>query len=327
LRAQPRIFSSGFDPAVRQRSEQNFTCAQSRDHFFRQVNGNPQAAHSLVGNSDFFRILAMLLRPVDPSLRAGILVGNRQEPRPMDALTTQLDDIVLVHSSDLHVDDDHTADVYDGDGTGGLRVVLHTARTHRADIALLVGDIFDHNRMPPDILARAAQLMAEAGMTVVILPGNHDPLTPDSCYIRGNFADIPNVHIIGLTHPDAVAFPRHDLEIWGHPHHSYDNMVPLRQPRPRTTRWQVALAHGHYEEDGAEPLRPSWLISDAEIDATGADYLAMGHWNRPAKVGTGLVPAYYSGSPELARTLNLIRLKPSGVVEISREPLLTNRAE
>ena len=55
-------------------------------------------------------------------------------------------------------------------------------------------------------------------------------------------------------------------------------------------------------------LRPSWLISDAEIDATEADYLALGHWNRPEKVGTGRVPAYYSGSPELAKTVNLIRL-------------------
>ncbi len=240
-------------------------------------------------------------------------------------MTAYPTDIVLAHSSDLHVDDDHTADVYDGDGTGGLRVVLTTARAHKADIALLVGDVFDHNRMPPDVLARAARLMAEAGMAVVILPGNHDPLTPDSCYIRGGFADIANVHILGLTHQHALEFRDFDMEIWGHPHHSYDNMVPLRAPRPRSTRWQIALAHGHYEEDGAVPLRPSWLISDAEIDATGADYLAMGHWNRPAKVGTGRVPAYYSGSPELARTLNLVRLRPTGAVEVSREALLTNR--
>ena len=240
-------------------------------------------------------------------------------------MTAHATDIVLAHSSDLHVDDDHTADIYDGDGTGGLRVVLSTARAHNADVALLVGDIFDHNRMPPDVLARAATLMADAGMPVVILPGNHDPLTPDSCYIRGGFADIKNVHIIGLTHRDSVTFPSFEMEIWGHPHHSYDNMVPLRAPRPRATRWHIALAHGHYEEDGAVPLRPSWLISDAEIDATGADYLALGHWNRPAKVGTGRVPAYYSGSPELARTLNLVRLRPTGEVEVSREALLTNR--
>ena len=242
-----------------------------------------------------------------------------------DHAPSKIADIVLAHSSDLHVDDDFTADIYDGDGTGGLRVVLSTARSLAADITLLVGDIFDHNRMPTDVLERAARLMAEAGMPVVILPGNHDPLTPDSCYIRGKFADIANVHILGLNHPHTVFFPDRDLEIWGHPHHSYNDMVPLREPRARTTRWQIVLAHGHYEEDGAIPLRPSWLMSDAEIDATGADYLALGHWNRPAKVGTGQVPAYYSGSPELARSLNLVRLRPTGSVEVSREALLTRR--
>lgn len=236
-----------------------------------------------------------------------------------------LSDLLLVHSSDLHVDDDLTADVYDGDGTGGLRVVLTTAREVGAHYALLVGDVFDHNRIPPSILARAGTLLAEAGMEVVILPGNHDPLTPDSCYIRGGYADIPNVHIIGLTHEQAVHFPAHDLEFWGHAHRSYDNMVPLRTPRPRSARWHVTLAHGHYEEDGAVPLRPSWLISDAEIDATGADYLALGHWNRPEKVGTGRVPAYYSGSPELAKTVNVIRLTVAGTVEVERRELLTNR--
>lgn len=247
------------------------------------------------------------------------------QTNPTRISLVEAQDVLLVHSSDLHVDDDLTADVYDGDGTGGLRVVLATARAMRAQYALLVGDVFDHNRMPPSILARAGALMAEAGMEVVILPGNHDPLTPDSVYIRGGYADIPNVHIIGLTHEQAVHFPAHDLEIWGHPHRSYDNMVPLRAPRPRSARWHVALAHGHYEQDGAIPLRPSWLISDAEIDATGADYLALGHWNRPEKVGTGRVPAYYSGSPELAKTVNLIRLTQAGTVEVERTKLYTNR--
>ena len=60
-------------------------------------------------------------------------------------------------------------------------------------------------------------------------------------------------------------------------------MVPLREPRPRRAHWHITLAHGHYEDDGVVPLRPSWLISNAEIEATQADYLALGHWNRAAR--------------------------------------------
>lgn len=230
-------------------------------------------------------------------------------------------DIVLVHSSDLHVDDDPSEPAYGDDGTTGLRWVLQTARAVGADIVLLVGDTFDNNRQSAGILQRARDMLAEAGRPVVILPGNHDPLTRDSVYRRGGIAELPDVHVLGLTHEIAVAFPEHELEIWGHAHRDYEDMVPLRTPRRRGARWHVALAHGHYEPDGAVPLRPSWLISDAEIAATAADYLALGHWNRAAQVGTGKVPAYYSGSPDLAGTVNLVRLSARDGVVVTREPV------
>jgi hypothetical protein len=140
-------------------------------------------------------------------------------------------------------------------------------------------------------------------------------------YRRSAIAELPHVHVLGLTHEQAVMFPDYELEIWGHAHHHYDNMVPLRSPRPRVARWHITLAHGHYEADGVPPLRPSWLISDAEIAATGADYLALGHWNRAARVGNGVVPAYYSGSPDLAGTVNLVRLSESEGVVVTREPV------
>ncbi|HXT80407.1 MAG TPA: metallophosphoesterase, partial [Acetobacteraceae bacterium] len=121
------------------------------------------------------------------------------------------EEIVLVHSSDLHVDSDHTEPTYGDDGTTGLRVVLDAARTHDADFVLLVGDVFDSNRQKPEVVRRAATLLREVERPVVILPGNHDPLTPDSVYLRDGLAEIPHVHIIGLTHELAVHFPEHDL--------------------------------------------------------------------------------------------------------------------
>jgi len=182
--------------------------------------------------------------------------------------------------------------------------------------------VFDNNRQPKTILNRCVELLSDAGRPVLILPGNHDPVTPDSVYLRGGMAELPNVHILGVTHEHAVHFPDFDVEFWGHAHVDYGNMVPLRSPRPRRSRWHIALAHGHYEDDGVPPLRPSWLISNAEIEATGADYLALGHWNRPAQVGTGTtVPAYYSGSPDLAKTVNVVRLTGNGTVRVTREPV------
>jgi DNA repair exonuclease SbcCD nuclease subunit len=223
--------------------------------------------------------------------------------------------VVLVHSSDVHVDD--------GGGIGGLKAVLATAGTLGADLVLLAGDTFESNQLGAAVLDRAAGLLAEAGMPVLMLPGNHDPALPNSVFVRGGIARVPNVHILGVTHDEAVAFPAFDLEIWGHAHRDYFDMAPLRGPRPRSTHWQVAMAHGHYEppETRANPLRPSWIFGDEEIAATGADYLALGHWDRPMRVGNGAVPAFYSGSPELARTINLVRLTADEVI-VTREALI-----
>ncbi|WP_428485042.1 metallophosphoesterase family protein [Rhodopila sp.] len=237
-------------------------------------------------------------------------------------------DIVLVHSSDLHVDDDPHQGPHGEDGATGLRVVLATAKTLRADYVLLVGDVFDSNRQSPAIIEQCVALLNEVGRPVIVLPGNHDPVTTDSVWLRGGLNHLPHVHIIGVTHGLTVHFPSHDLQIWGHAHVDYGNMVPLRDPPARTARWHVTLAHGHYEDDGVPPLRPSWLISNAEIEATRADYLALGHWNRAAQVGTGTtVPAYYSGSPDLAKTVNVVRLRGHGTVVVTREGIDWGPAE
>src|ERR1700719_3351373 len=91
-------------------------------------------------------------------------------------------DLVVAHSSDLHVDHDHTARLHGGDGTAGLACVLRAARGAGADVAILAGDTFDSKSLPQDLTERAADRSPAAGLPVVILPGNHDPAVPYSVY-------------------------------------------------------------------------------------------------------------------------------------------------
>jgi DNA repair exonuclease SbcCD nuclease subunit len=234
---------------------------------------------------------------------------------------TRREEVLLVHTSDLHVDDGPKGNAHDG--TEGLRRVLEAAKGVDADLLLLVGDTFDNHRVPEPVLRRSAAMLAAAGMPVVILPGNHDPALPNCLFRKAGLTDLPQVRVLGITDSEAVHFEQFDLEIWGHAHRDFNDMSPLRSPRPRRTRWQVALAHGHYAPPAEwhEHAHRSWLISDEHLAATEAHYIALGHWDRAVAVGDGSVPAYYSGSPELAKTVNVVRLSPIEGVVIRREPL------
>jgi DNA repair exonuclease SbcCD nuclease subunit len=232
-------------------------------------------------------------------------------------------DIVVVHSSDLHIDHDYTARMHGGDGTAGLAAILALARGEGADAVVLAGDTFDCHRLPGALLERTAAVIAQAGLPVVVLPGNHDPAVADAVYHHGALAALPNLHVIGVRHEQAVLFDDLALEVWGRPHRDYGDMIPFETVRPRRSRWQIAVGHGHYvpQPDRAAHPRPSWLIGDAELAATQADYVALGHWNRPAKVGDGAVTAYYSGSPEYAGTVNVVRLSARTGVAVDRAAL------
>lgn len=235
-------------------------------------------------------------------------------------------EIRLVHSSDLHVDDAgaHAAPAGGLSGLAGLRAVLATARDCAADAVLLAGDTFDNARVPASALHRATALIAEAGRPVVLLPGNHDAALQDCLYRRAGLLELPHVAVLGVGREETLLLAALDLEIWGRPHRGGDAHEPLGPPPPRRTRWQVAIAHGHYvpESEWRWNTHRAWRIADAALEAAAADYVALGHWDRAARVGPAAVEAHYSGAPDLAGTANLVRLGKDGVT-VRRETLRT----
>ena len=232
-------------------------------------------------------------------------------------------DIVVVHTSDVHVDHEYSARQNNGDGAKPLAVVLRAAREVKADVVLLCGDTFDCHNIPVALVQRVADMVRAVEIPVVLLPGNHDPAIDEAIWGPGGLTAVENMHILGVTHDEAVVFDRLGLEVWGRPHRDYGDMNPLETVPARRARWRIAIAHGHYDPvpDRSKRPRASWLIGDDEITASGADYLALGHWNRAIKVGAGPVPAYYSGSPDYAQTVNVVRLRTHGAVDVERHPL------
>ncbi len=158
-------------------------------------------------------------------------------------------EVIIVHSSDLHLgSDDSFGHSRSSDRLSVLGEVLKTATVVSADLLILAGDTFDHNRQPSQLLEQTARTMGEFNAPIVILPGNHDPLTPDSVYRRTELAAISNVCVLGLTNDETAVFPELELEVWGRAHLDYLDMSPLVKPSSRSMRWQLVAAHGHYVE-------------------------------------------------------------------------------
>lgn len=234
-----------------------------------------------------------------------------------------IEDLVLAHSSDIHLGGDSSGSSGIDAALDWLARVVQVARLAAARVLLLAGDTFEHNRQPPAYVHRAAALMEQSGLTVVILPGNHDPLTEDSVYRQPSFANLDHVTVLGLGGGEAVYLPEMDLEVWGRPHLHYGDMQPLVEPGEQRLRWRVVIAHGHLDETelSLQRFRAAWLFQADGLAATGADYVALGHWNRHFRVRADAPPAYYSGSPDFAGSINLVTFHHNGQVAVVRQAL------
>jgi len=200
----------------------------------------------------------------------------------------------LIHTSDLHLGDDMGHPLADG----ALRAVVDSVTRYEGDMLLLVGDVFDHARVPDSVLESFLDEIGRLTQPAVLLPGNHDLYDDNSLYQRGVFKDKPdNLHIITQVDGEALSFPGLTLDVWGRAMLSHTPAFrPLEgMPTERNGHWMVALAHGHFHFDDDRDQRSS-PIYPPEIEAAPCDYLALGHWDRHVDVSQGKVTAVYSGT-------------------------------
>jgi DNA repair exonuclease SbcCD nuclease subunit len=217
----------------------------------------------------------------------------------------------VLHTSDLHLGEDGSPDV------AALRSIMRVASAQAVSAIILAGDIFDNNRVPLNLVDKATKLLGDGPFPVIVLPGNHDCLGDGSVYQRSGIADPSNVHVLGVTDPESVLLANLDLEVAGRAHRDYLDMAPLEESASgRSARWRIAVAHGHWTPGRREGR--AWEFSDQDIRNLDADYLALGHWDVAASVGSAGSLAWYSGSPQIAKSVNIVSLTESEGARVTR---------
>jgi hypothetical protein len=161
---------------------------------------------------------------------------------------------------------------------------------------VVAGDVFDDNDVGGDTLQQTCEALEAFGdIPVILLPGNHDPATPDSA-LRRLEATRGDVHVALAREP--IRLP--GVDVYPCPlmtRHEYEDPTAWLPARADEAVIRVALAHGgalHFGESGETPNR----IDVDAILARGFDYVALGDWHGVFKVNSR---AWYSGAPEATR--------------------------
>jgi DNA repair exonuclease SbcCD nuclease subunit len=213
-------------------------------------------------------------------------------------------EVRLLHTSDLHIGADNPAPVagkHRNPCLCSLKAVSDIARSERVDALLIAGDLFDHARLEVEHVSHVIRMLADLNVPCVILPGNHDGLSTGSVYFQPEWlTSASKITVLGNEAGEPTALLLGWLELWGRAVVSHSpRFRPLEgPPQWRAKCWRVALAHGHYVGEG-HGGKSGWSspITAADIGATGADYVALGHWHRAERVNGNGVEAWYSGSP------------------------------
>jgi DNA repair exonuclease SbcCD nuclease subunit len=160
-----------------------------------------------------------------------------------------------------------------------------------------VGDLFDSNRISDEALDFAMSEIARARMPVVMIPGNHDAHDERSIYAGVPAPSRPgNLHLILDPVGVSLEFPKLAAHVWGRAlvEHSPDYRPLSGLPEPVPHAWNIGLAHGFFTESETTRSSP---ITPAEIEASGFDYIALGHIHVFGDVSQGRTRAFYCGTP------------------------------
>lgn len=221
----------------------------------------------------------------------------------------------LLHLSDVHLGARH-ADM------GDLAVqqrerqlaafgrAIDVALREQVDAVLIAGDLFDSNAQPRRAVERAVaalRRLTDVGIRVVIIPGTHDVYDERSIYRAFDLAAMaglrPGSDLLTVLTPERPELHLRDLDLIVYGRVFATKRAP-RSPlagfdvsRDERASWKVGMIHGSLRIPGRVE-QDDVLFSEAEVAASGLDYLALGHWHSAQDGRAGETTWAYPGAPE-----------------------------
>lgn len=203
----------------------------------------------------------------------------------------------ILHAADLHLDTPFTG--RSPEAVSLLKKALlqvpeqiaQLCRQEHCDLLLLSGDVFDGAATEQSLHA-VKQALADTGVPVFISPGNHDFCSPDSPWLSESWPE--NVHIFTKPFIESIALPALDCRVYGAGFATMDCAPLLENFRAAGhEKYHIAVLHG----DPVQRNSPYNPITQAQIAASGLDYLALGHIHKAGSFPAGNTLCAWPGCP------------------------------
>ena len=223
----------------------------------------------------------------------------------------------LLHTADVHLGARH-ADLGEQAAAqrerqfAAFRAAIDLAIAEKVDIVLIAGDLFDSNTQPKRSVERVAaevRRLVDAKIRTVLIPGTHDVYDRSSLYrvhdlpaLAGSTADDDLVTVLTPDLP-SVHLSACDVVVHGpvfptkRAPHSPLRDIKIDRTADTTATWHVGMVHGALAIPGKTDA-DEVVVTREEIEATGLDYLALGHWHSSQQGKAGATTYAYSGAPE-----------------------------
>ncbi len=201
--------------------------------------------------------------------------------------------VKLLQCGDIHIDAPFTS-LSDMDGRpeqrrqelkGALSRIIDLAKAEQVDMLLICGDLYEHNYSKKSTIHFICdQFQRIPDIPIIIVPGNHDPLTVDSFYYNWNWPS--NVHILD----EKASF-------FEQPHTGVRVYCAFPEKQELDNEWINILAyHGTLDMPfSVDAYKP---IDSGDIEACGFDYCALGHFHSSFLYAGSKKRFFNAGSPE-----------------------------
>jgi DNA repair exonuclease SbcCD nuclease subunit len=212
----------------------------------------------------------------------------------------------ILHTADLHLGARLPGLGRSGDRVrsalkSALTAIIDLAIHEKVDAVIIAGDLFDSNQVSSSLIRFALGEIARLkGIPCLVLPGTHDCLEEGSVLMSFDHHDKPdNLSVFLDPENPVIRLKDRELTFYGLPNlSSRSTKNPVASVRREEHDGKhVLLAHGSFVIPGKTAPDDHPFTAD-DIDKSGFDYVALGHWHSLFELPTTRTKAAYCGSPE-----------------------------